>query len=489
MPHALVLKARGYLKQHAMLDGARRLGVAVSGGADSMALLHVLMALREELAVDLTVVHVNHGLRGAESDADEAFVRGEADRLGMDVYVHRIAPGAAPSTGVELWARDQRIACFARLMAERAVDRIATGHTRRDQAETVLFRLLRGAGPRGLSGIAPVSGRGILRPLLSADREEVLCFLQETGVRWREDASNADPRFARNRLRNQWMPALRAAWNPQLDRALAQTAEILAQESDFLAQIADKEASRVFALSEYGYEAPVDILRAMHPALLRRMLRGLAAAIAGSTPEFRQLERMAELAAGPAGYGRFATHRVLTERSGGAFRMTLAEREGARQTGAEAIAITGPGRYSLPGVRGIFELAGLGEEEEKAGRFARQESGYTGGWGVLRPLSPGCVLHLRRWRPGDVFHPFASSSTRKLKELFQRASAPRWRRVEAAVLEADGEIAWCRYLGASALHGLADADGVAGKGLRVGWLEDPECSHSPPEAFVRKENG
>lgn len=472
-----------------MLDGVRRLGVAVSGGADSMALLRVLMALREELAVNLAVVHVNHGLRGEASDADEAFVRQEADRLGIEAYTHRISPDCAPAAGIELWAREQRSGYFARLMAQGIVDRIATGHTQRDQAETVLFRLLRGAGPLGLSGIAPISARGIVRPLLSASREEVLCFLEAEGVRWREDASNADSRFARNRLRNQWMPALRAEWNPQLDRTLAQTAEILAQESGFLAQIADKEASRVFTLSEFGYEAAVDSLRTLHPALLRRMLRELAASIAGSVPEFRQLERITELATGPRGHGRFANQRVLAERSGGAFRMALVEREEAGPIGAEAIAITGPGRYSLPGVRGAFELAGLGEEEEKSGRFARQESGYTGGWGVLRPLDPGCVLRLRRWRPGDVFHPFASSSTRKLKELFQRAPAPRWRRVEAAVLEADGEIAWCRYLGASALHGLSDEDGTADEGLRVGWLEDPEGSRWPPEAFVRKENG
>lgn len=489
MAHALILKTREFLKRHGMLEGAQRLGVAVSGGADSMALLHVLHALRDEFAMDLAVAHVNHGLRGAESDADEYFVREEAARLAVEVFVRRIEPGAAPAAGVELWAREQRLDCFAGLMAEGIVDRIATGHTQRDQAETVLFRLLRGAGTQGLGGISPVSERGFVRPLLQASREEVLCFLADTGIRWREDASNADSRFARNRLRHEWLPALREAWNPQLDRALAQTAEILGQESDYLDRIADEEAKRLFAGSEFGWEASVEALRAVHPALLRRVLRGLAGRVGGGTLEFRHLERIAELAAGPKGYGRFASQGALAERSGGAFRIAREGQRIALPSAMESIEIMGPGRYALPGARGVFELATPRPEEEKAEGFRGQESGYTGGWGVLRPLRPGCVLRLRRWRPGDIFQPFASHSTRKLKDLFQRFPVPRWRRVEAAVLDIDGEIAWCRYLGMSASHGTHDASGMEIGGWRVGWLETAEDGPGPAEALASKENG
>lgn len=496
-PPTLILKTRRFMARHGMLDGVRRLGVAVSGGADSMALLHVLHALRDELAIELAVAHVNHGLRGAESDEDERFVREAAGRMGLEAFVHRIAPGVAPATGVELWAREQRLDFFTGLIGDGTLDRIATGHTQRDQAETILFRLLRGAGPRGLSGISAVSPLGILRPLLWASREEVLCFLEGAGIGWREDASNTDPRFARNRLRHEWLPALREAWNPQLDKALAHSAEIFAQESEYLDRIADEEAKRLFAASSFGWETSVDALRAMDPALLRRVLRALAAKVAGSVPDFRHLERVQELATGPAGYGRFACQGVLAERSGEAFRVaplapgTRLGIEPDASLGPEsgAVTIPGPGRYSLPGVSGELELAEPHAGEETSSGWNGLNSGYTEGWGVLRPLSPGCALLLRRWRPGDVFQPSTSNSTRKLKDLFQRAKTPRWRRVEAAVLEMDGEIVWCRYLGVSASHGARGTDGTETRGLRVHWREASISGRQARDAFVSKENG
>jgi tRNA(Ile)-lysidine synthase len=489
LPHALIVKTSAFLSQHRMLDGVRRLGVAVSGGADSMALLHVLYVLCAERQIELTVLHVNHGLRGTESDADESLVREEAARLRMPLYVHSIEPGLAPSTGVELWARNQRLLFFNHLMAELPLDRVATGHTQRDQAETVLFRLLRGAGPQGLGGISPVSARGFIRPLLSASREEVLGFLTETSLRWREDASNEDSQFARNRLRNEWLPALREAWNPKLDRALAQTAEILSQESDFLDRIADEEATRQFTGSPFGWEASVDALRTIHPALLRRLLRRMAARTANAVPEFRHLERIYGLAVGPKASGLFRSQGLLAERSGGAFRIARAEPETALRFDGEAIAIEGPGRYSLPGIGGVFELVQLPEKEQSMNGFNGLNSGYTGGWSVLRPLSPGCVLLLRVWRPGDVFRPLGSNSSRKLKELFQQGQVPRWRRLQAVVLDIDGEIAWCRYLGPSAGYVAQNRIGTDEFVSQKRSFERPGVAIRYVEPFESKENG
>lgn len=425
-----------------------------------MALLYVLHALHAARGIELHVLHVNHGLRDADSDADELFVRETAGRLGLNLRVQRIPAGAAPPSGLELWARRRRLGFFAGQMADLSLERIATGHTERDQAETVLFRFLRGAGPDGLRGILPCSRNGFIRPLLCASRAEVVDFLTQTGVGWREDASNADPAFARNRLRNKWLPELREAWNPNLDRVLAQTAGILAWESDYLEQAAEREADRIFSQSPYGWEAPVASLRPVHLALLRRILRMLASRVADTAPGFHHLERIATLATGSKASGSFTFQELLAERSGGAFRMARLERGASPSSVRDSVEIGGPGRYSLPAVPGVIEVVAPPFEADRMNRVNELNSGYTEGWSFLDPPGPGSAMLLRRWHPGDVFIERNSGSHRKLKELFQRFQIPRWRRAAAAVLEMDGEIVWCSCLGASARYAIPDTGGI-----------------------------
>ena len=203
----LVAVARDSIRRSGMLRGGEAVLVAVSGGADSVALLDVLGALAPELRLTLHVVHVHHGLR-PEADADAGFVGGLCARLGIPFHLERVAVRREPPwEGLEAEARRARYGAFREVARRVGAQRVATAHTADDQAETVLMRLLEGAGPRGLAGIAPV--RGIfIRPLLGARRADIEAHLRARGLAWVEDASNSDPRFLRNRIRHEVLPFL-----------------------------------------------------------------------------------------------------------------------------------------------------------------------------------------------------------------------------------------------------------------------------------------
>ncbi|GBU20353.1 tRNA(Ile)-lysidine synthetase [Fibrobacteres bacterium R8-0-B4] len=203
--------------------------VGVSGGADSIALLHILCLYRADFGIGrLAAAHVNHGLRGAESDGDEEFVRNEAEKLGVEFFSVRLDhpdnsrintdnadnsdnidnDGGSCGSGIEAWARRERYKFFSSVRREQGIDFIATAHTADDQAETVLLRLTRGAGLRGLRGILPVRGDGVIRPILGIERRRLSEWLSARGVGHRVDSSNADLRFRRNRIRAEVVPKL-----------------------------------------------------------------------------------------------------------------------------------------------------------------------------------------------------------------------------------------------------------------------------------------
>ena len=210
----ILARVREYCLQEALLTpGAPlhelHLAAAVSGGADSMALLRILLALQPEFGFVLSACHVNHGLRGESAHRDETFVRAECARLGVPLRVfHAEELGSVPEHAGEDWARRLRYACFARLCRE-GIDAVATAHTANDQAETLLLRLARGTGLHGAAGIRPRRGP-YLRPLLSLTRQDTESFCRAAGQLWVTDETNGTDAYARNRVRRAALPALQS---------------------------------------------------------------------------------------------------------------------------------------------------------------------------------------------------------------------------------------------------------------------------------------
>ncbi len=305
------------------LTPGNRVCVAVSGGADSVALLRALHAAnataKSSLGVGLSAVHLHHGIRGAEADADQAFVRDLCATLAIPLHLHAAdvpARAAQNRETLEEAARNARYEIFHALLRSGEADAVLTAHTMDDQTETVLLKLLRGAWTEGLGGIHPVvsaaiPGRSpglILRPLLCTRRHEVEAYLHSLGQPWREDASNADPAFTRNRLRHQLLPQLRE-FNPSLDQTLANLAE-LAREDEarwkleldrLLPQLLlpgkpVRGGGRSVATGSgpKSLALEIDRLRSLDPSLRRRVLRSAAREL-GARISFAETSRLLAL--------------------------------------------------------------------------------------------------------------------------------------------------------------------------------------------------
>jgi len=232
-----------FVIRHQMLSGVRRLGVAVSGGADSVALLRLLIPLCQAAGVTPVVLHFDHGLRGLASAADARFVARVARRLGVAAHIGHRNPESG-TRSPEMAARDARQAFFRNAASNERLDAIATGHTADDVAETLLLRLARGSGAAGLSGLRPchtVANVKYVRPLLECTHEELRVWLRRKRQTWREDASNRDERIPRNRLRQTVLPWLERHWSPSIRAMLTQSASILRDEDALLEEITNYE--------------------------------------------------------------------------------------------------------------------------------------------------------------------------------------------------------------------------------------------------------
>ncbi len=444
-----------------------RIAVACSGGADSVALLRLLIERRGELGLVLSLAHMNHGIRGAEADADQVFVEALAAQFDLPFYTRRVdTPAAAESNreGLEEAARKLRYRWFLELLAEGHADAVVTAHTLDDQAETVLHRLIRGAWTEGLGGIFPTiepktKARTIerksliLRPILSASRSDIEAWLLHIDQPWREDSTNRDTAYTRNSLRHELLPVL-AEYNPKIKGQLAHLATLARDDeawwqaelgrilpSLLLPGKAVRGGGRATDTlrSDDSLSIEVDRLRGLHPALRRRVLRSAAAQL-GANIDFNDTERLLDAcglvgpdsAKAPGAGFKLQMERGLraerTPRELRLFRVAPRSALTADRTPMQA-------EYALP-IPGTVD----------APSFGLRLQATVG----LDPRAPLPAAVLRASRPGDRVTLRHSRSRLKIKEALQRARLP----VEPCpVLEWQGEIVW--------MPGLAIESGAA----------------------------
>lgn len=408
-----------------MLTGGETVLVAVSGGADSVALLHVLMALAGELSLRLHVLHVDHGLR-PDSDRDAEFVRRLAERLDVPADVVRVAVPAGGS--VEAAARAARYAALQAGARRVDAERIAVGHTADDQAETVLMRMLAGAGVRGLAGIPPVRGR-IVRPLLDVRRRDVVAMLQAAGLPWLEDPSNRDPKFLRNRIRHELLPLLSASYSADVVPALERIARLCRETLGAVERMAARELAGLATTAGDAIVLPQAALAELPQQVAAEVLRQAAARLGSRAPLRAWAHRgLARVLASPPPRRAFRLGGVTVETSSGRIRLATAP---ARPLPARELTV--PGRVELPEIGRVLE-ARIVEATESERPRVRQRVVFDAG------LAPSRFT-VRARRAGDRFAPFGGGD-RRLKSFLIDEKIPRWERSRVPLVEADDRIFW-----------------------------------------------
>ena len=279
-------KVLAMVRTHSLLTAGDRAVIGVSGGPDSVALLHIMLQMQKEYNLYLHVAHLNHQFRGKDADEDARFVADLAREWGVDCTVRVVdVPALSREKGLspEDAGRQARYALFSGVAKENGCNRIIVAHHRDDQAETILLNLIRGAGLEGLTGMKPIREDRIIRPLLHVSRQEVEAYCQEHKLHSRQDASNLQTDYRRNKIRLQLIPFIEKEFNPQFRKALGRTAVILADENEMMQSLADEIVQQQQKMSENECSIPVDILRNEPVALQRRIVRKMIANWHGST--------------------------------------------------------------------------------------------------------------------------------------------------------------------------------------------------------------
>jgi tRNA(Ile)-lysidine synthase len=455
---SLIQNVRRTIRRYGLLPRDTRVVVALSGGADSVALLHVLREIAAEKNPDgfhvVGAAHLNHQLRGLEADQDEEFCEHLAAASALPIDVERIdIGGLARETGasVEQAAHTARHQFFERAAAQLNATAVAVAHTRDDQAETFLLRLLRGAGPRGLGGMHPRSGL-VIRPFLETSRAEVRAFLHEQHFEFREDASNADRTIPRNRIRHELIPYLETRFSPGIVDVLDREAAIAREDAEFLEKAAAAASSRLMVPTPQGIEVGVSALLAEPPAIARRVIR-LAQQIAsgGRFVGFEAVDAVLAFAvSNSTGSLDLPGHRV--NRRGDTIVLTKSHGRLPRRSGAGTKAgrvfaeftykLAVPGQVEVPeaacAISADTEIVQSGQSVA-----SRWPLVGRGDQAVVEAGRLGAPLIVRNRRPGDSFRPLGLQGHKKLQDFFVDAKVQRSERdTIPLVVDSRGQIVW-----------------------------------------------
>ena len=420
-----------------MLIPGERICVAVSGGPDSTALLHLLASLKGDLEIELSVCHINHQLRGKESDDDERFVADLCASLSIpcrittaDVKKYRRLTGGSIQTA----ARELRYLIFKRIIRVGAADKIATAHTADDDTETVMINFLRGSGLQGLTGIPPVRECRYIRPLIDIGKRQILDYLKRMRITYREDSSNADLKYMRNAVRKNLIPAIEKEFNPGLRGTLRRSAEMFSDIQSYLAKQAEEMANKISAPTAGGRGLKIDcaMFKSIDKALQREIIRSIVNRVrkGGALLTFENVESLRNLACGNAPSGELQLPGLMASVSHGEFylsrqRFLPPHKFCYRWKSEWPVVIKELNcKVTMEKVKPPPDLCGNGNFVYLDGDAVPDDAQF------------------RNRNDGDIFRPLGGSGTQKLKQFFIDKKIERWKRDGVLLLASGSNVLW-----------------------------------------------
>ena len=443
--HPFQQRVLQYIQQEQLVGRADAILVAVSGGPDSVALLHVLGALQECCGISrLTILHFDHQLRGAASTADKAFVETLATAFGLPFHAasadvrsyhhqHHIS--------LEMAARKCRHRFFKDALTDFGANAIALGHTANDQAEEVMLRLLRGTGPAGMAGMLPKTADHLIRPLLGVTRREILAYLQDQQLSFREDTSNLNRTHQRNAIRHGILPLLEKHFHPRVVEVLCRHTQLAKTEESFWTELSANQWQTLCA-SETSSVIALDCQRllARHPALQRRLLRLAIERLQGHLQGVYRghIEALCQLLAHCTSGRAIQLPRGLQATVEGRFLILSTRPQEAPRTTTQAFKplMDGPGIYQFPSL--VLSLT-IQDRPDILDTAALPDPGHTILLDADRIKWP---LFLRSWEKGDRFCPLGLGGTKKLQDFFVDLKIPRRERSRVPLLCDQEKICW-----------------------------------------------
>jgi tRNA(Ile)-lysidine synthase len=442
VPPSSLLSAtvRAAVARHRLLEPGGHVLVGVSGGPDSVALLHALVLLRSEYALRLTVCHVHHGLR-PEADRDAAFVEALASRLSCPAHVVRVEVPRGGGRSPEEAARLARHAALARVARATGASRIALGHTADDQVETVLMRILQGAGPRGLAGIPARRGQ-IVRPLLDVTRAVVQAHLAAHGLESVDDATNRDTKFLRNRVRHELLPLLAAQAGSHVPDALRRVARASREAVEALDGLVRPRLAGHLTRAPVGWRLAVAAFDGLSAGAVKVAMRLALVEVAaadhlGSGLRASHLDALAGLLAAGTGARVRLPAGVVVERGREALWLLRSE----VPLGPTPLTVPGRARAGdMVGVTAVIEAPDQGQPDDPAWHawFDAEALGLT----PVAGGSPAATLLVRPRRSGERMVPFGGEGPVRLAKLLAGAGVPRYARARWPVVARESEILW-----------------------------------------------
>ena len=436
---------------YGMLKEKDSVVVGVSGGPDSVALLHVLRALAARFSLKLGIAHLNHCLRQNDSDKEAAFVETLSNRLDLPCHIHKEDVHEYQiknKLSLEEAARRVRYTFLYRVAETHRYNKIALGHHSDDNAELVLMNLFRGSGPLGLTGIPPVRDGKIIRPLIKLSRSEIIDYLNQNRLKYVSDPSNKDTRYLRNSVRHKLIPLLKTAYNPKISETLNRLSSIIHSEEAWIEDVIHPLFEKtVLDVQDDRITFSASMLDRLHTAAQRRILRKAISSIKGDLRRisFVNIDAVLHLLEKGPTYGRLdLPDRIRIRRSGDVIVISqeksalrnLDVKSGHSKPFVFEYNIAKPESVFIKEIGAHLEFSEMSTETMPDDCYAGQYTGFFDKDTLCFPMV------LRNYRPGDAFRPMGMDGTQKLKKFFIDKKVPRNERIKCPILLNRNKIIW-----------------------------------------------